>query len=303
MHWLVLTVSLLTHSTLAQTPTRPPCWHSEFAAFSFLEGEWKIAAEDRLGNGTWEKSNARAWISRDLQGCALVENFGGTRENKPFSGRAYYGFNSVTGQLQRVWVDSEHGMYTPHEGAKAGDEIALDYSMTLRGQPVILRDAFFDITPAAFKFESRRSNDGGKTWDVTSKLTYTRVVQEPVAPLPSVELPAELARVLTDYEVAWAAKDAKALAALFTEDGFVLSSGQMPVRGREAIAKRYEGAGGPLSLRGLAWSVNGDTGYIIGGYAGEEGKDDDGKFTLTLKKHTDGRWLIMSDMDNTNRRR
>jgi ketosteroid isomerase-like protein len=27
---------------------------------------------------------------------------------------------------------------------------------------------------------------------------------------------------------------------------------------------------------------------------------DDGKFTLTLRKDSDGRWLIMSDMDNGN---
>src|SRR5262245_25223202 len=44
---------------------------------------------------------------------------------------------------------------------------------------------------------------------------------EPPLP-PTVTLPAPLARVLTDYEVAWRGKDAAALAALFAEDGFVL---------------------------------------------------------------------------------
>jgi phosphohistidine phosphatase SixA len=51
------------------------------------------------------------------------------------------------------------------------------------------------------------------------------------APLPSVELPRELARVLTDYETAWQNKDEDALAKLFAEDGFVLSGGSPPVRG------------------------------------------------------------------------
>ena len=36
--------------------------------------------------------------------------------------------------------------------------------------------------------------------------------------LPSVTLPAPLARVMTDYEKAWGAQDAAGLAALFTED-------------------------------------------------------------------------------------
>jgi ketosteroid isomerase-like protein len=29
-------------------------------------------------------------------------------------------------------------------------------------------------------------------------------------------------------------------------------------------------------------------------------ESDIGKFTLTLRKHADGRWLILSDMDNGN---
>jgi ketosteroid isomerase-like protein len=120
---------------------------------------------------------------------------------------------------------------------------------------------------------------------------------------PTVELPPELARVLTDYEKAWQAGDAAGLAALFAEDGFVLSGGRPPVRGRANIEERYQGSGGPLSLRALAYAVEGDIGFIIGGYTSVAGQPDVGKFTLTLKKGADGRWLIMYDMDNGNQRR
>jgi ketosteroid isomerase-like protein len=118
--------------------------------------------------------------------------------------------------------------------------------------------------------------------------------------VPSVALPAPLARVLTDYETAWRSKDAAALAALFAEDGFVLSSGVPPVRGRAAIARHYTGQGGPLSLRALHYATKGSIGYIIGGFAREKGQPDIGKFTLTLGKGPGGRWLIQSDMDNAN---
>jgi ketosteroid isomerase-like protein len=121
-------------------------------------------------------------------------------------------------------------------------------------------------------------------------------------PLPNVPLPPELARVLTDYERAWQQKDSAALAALFAEDGFVLSSGVPPVRGRAAIQNHYSGQGGPLSLRALAYAAEGSTGYIIGGFSREQGQPDSGKFTLTLRKAPNGRWLIMSDMDNGNSR-
>jgi ketosteroid isomerase-like protein len=117
----------------------------------------------------------------------------------------------------------------------------------------------------------------------------------------TVELPRELDRVLTDYAKAWSARDAKALAALFAEDGFVLPSGQPPVRGRAAIESYYQGHGGPLSLRAFAYATEGSVGYILGGYTSEKGKEDDGKFTLTLRKDAAGRWWIVSDMDNGNR--
>ena len=122
------------------------------------------------------------------------------------------------------------------------------------------------------------------------------------SPLPSVTLPGPLARILTDYEAAWGGKDAAALAALFAEDGFVLSSGTPPVRGRAAIEHHYAGQGGPLALRALAFSTHGSIGFIIGGFARAKGEPDIGKFTLTLVKGPQGRWLIQSDMDNGNAR-
>jgi len=118
---------------------------------------------------------------------------------------------------------------------------------------------------------------------------------------PSITLPSALDRVLRDYEKAWTAKDGPALAALFAEDGFVLSSGQPIVRGRAGIAKHYQGQGGPRFLRAVAFFTEGKTGYIIGGYTNQFNAPDVGKFTLTLR-NSGARWLIFSDMDNGNAR-
>lgn len=127
---------------------------------------------------------------------------------------------------------------------------------------------------------------------------------EPETPsLPSLDLPPALQRVLTDYENAWSARDARGLAALFAEDGFVLPSGRPPVRGRAAIEGYYAGHGGPLSLRAFAYATEGSVGYILGGYTSATGQPDHGKFTLTLRRGPGGRWLIVSDMDNGNARR
>jgi len=124
----------------------------------------------------------------------------------------------------------------------------------------------------------------------------------PTAALPSIALPPELDRVLRDYERAWKGHDAAALAKLFAEDGFVMSNGSPPVRGREAIRTAYANSGGPLALRALAYATEGDVGYIIGGFGRQEGSPDTGKFVLALRRAADGRWLIAADMDNSNRR-
>jgi len=125
----------------------------------------------------------------------------------------------------------------------------------------------------------------------------------PTPSQPSVELPADLSRVLTDYEQAWSSRNAGALSRLFAEDGFVLSNGFPPARGRAEIERFYNGQGGPLSLGAFAFAAEGKVGYIIGGYSSKKGEPDTGKYTLTLRKGSDGKWLIMSDMDNSNRRR
>jgi ketosteroid isomerase-like protein len=116
-------------------------------------------------------------------------------------------------------------------------------------------------------------------------------------------LPAELDRVLREYEQAWRAHDADALAALFAEDGYVLSSGRPPVHGRAAIRDAYADSGGPLYLRALHHATEGNIGWIIGVYGHQEAGPETGKFILALtRRSADAPWLIAADMDNSNRR-
>ena len=124
----------------------------------------------------------------------------------------------------------------------------------------------------------------------------------PAAVLPSVALPPELDRVLRDYERDWQARDAAALAAQFTDDGFVLANGRPPVRGRAAVREAYAGAGGALSLRALGYATADTVGYIVGAFASRAGAADEGKFVLALRRAPGGPWRIAADIDNPNRR-
>ena len=84
-----------------------------------------------------------------------------------------------------------------------------------------------------------------------------------------------------------------------TEDGFVLQPGRAPARGRAALARVYAGqGGGALRLRALAYAHADTVGYIIGAYGYGDSPGDEGKFTLTVRRGSNGRWLIASDRDN-----
>jgi ketosteroid isomerase-like protein len=141
----------------------------------------------------------------------------------------------------------------------------------------------------------------------SSATLSTAAAQTPSPPppqLPSVSLPADLDRVLRDYERAWRSGDAANVADLFAVDGFVLQNGRAPVRGRDAIAKAYAGqASGELRLRAFGYAVADTVGYIIGGYGYGQTPGDIGKWTLTLRRPRNGKWEIFSDMDNGNQQR
>lgn len=119
-------------------------------------------------------------------------------------------------------------------------------------------------------------------------------------PQPSVELPADLDRVLRDYEAGWSGGDAARLAALFVEEGLIVRDGTW-IRGRAAIERAYATAGGALRLRAVEYASDGDVGYIVGayGYGDELPVVDRGLFVLTLARDADGPWLIVSDMDRS----
>lgn len=120
------------------------------------------------------------------------------------------------------------------------------------------------------------------------------------APLPTVDLPPELNRVLRDYETHWKAKDGAALGALFTDDGFVARGPW--IRGREAIRVAYStSSGGDLRLRAVGFATSDTVGYIIGGFRYGDASIDGGKFILALRRAARGEWKIAADLDASNR--
>jgi len=162
------------HASPVRQENTAPCYHKEREAIDFLIGDWKVDANTRLGDGTWEHTSAISQIKPDLSGCLVSERFTGTRAGHAFTALALMAFNNTSKKLQRAWSDSEHGLLVMYEGNRSGNEIILETEILLDGKSVKLRNSYLEITGSSFNLESGRSTDGGKTWITVSRLQYKR---------------------------------------------------------------------------------------------------------------------------------
>ena len=112
----------------------------------------------------------------------------------------------------------------------------------------------------------------------------------------------ELGQMNRDFAAALNAKDAKAAAALYTEDAVLIPPGEAIVRGREAIEEYWRGAiesGGvrDVSVETMDALSSGTLGYETGRFVltvdGPDGEAviDRGRYIELLRREPDGRWL------------
>jgi len=113
---------------------------------------------------------------------------------------------------------------------------------------------------------------------------------------------AELGQMNRDFAAALNAKDAKAAAALYTEDAVLIPPGEALVRGREAIEEYWRGAielGGvrDVSVETMDALSSGSLGYESGSFVltvnGPDGEAiiDRGRYIELLRREPDGRWI------------
>ena len=124
--------------------------------------------------------------------------------------------------------------------------------------------------------------------------------QTPKAQSPAAG--AEIAKVSDAYVKASLAADAKAIAALYTEDAVEMPPNQPMVKGRAAIEQYYtKQFGGTAKLQSFTLTkiesnAAGDIGYEVGMYRqtitdGQHPMDDTGKYTVVMKR-TGGVWKV-----------
>lgn len=109
---------------------------------------------------------------------------------------------------------------------------------------------------------------------------------------------AQVEGVLRRYEAACRAKDATALAGIYTEDGVFQPPAGAAIRGRAAIAHQWRGRfSDGLVLALDAFDSDGAAGFAAGTWQLDraDGGKATGRFTIGLRRDRDGTWSISFD--------
>src|SRR5262249_43711241 len=148
--------------------------------FDFEFGAWKA----RLSRLQRPLSGSTDWV--DYEGTSVVR--------KVWDGRANLGELDVDGSAGHVegltlrlynprakqwninWANAAAGTLdgAPMRGSFKDGRGEFFGEDALDGRAIFVRFVFSDITPTSFRFEQAFSADGGRTWEVNWKATFTR---------------------------------------------------------------------------------------------------------------------------------
>ena len=141
--------------------------------FDFWLGDWRVSWQN--ADGTTAKARNR--ISKTLDGKVIEENFEQDPADPPplLRGRSLSVLQQATGIWQQAWADNQGG-YFSFSASVDGDKRIFATALlpsadnSVRGQRMV----FYNIQANSFAWDWEGTRDGGKTWSLPWRLTYTR---------------------------------------------------------------------------------------------------------------------------------
>ena len=176
---LAVVMSLLVPGTiLAQhsgaAPARPALTPSKEASqFDFLIGQWELIVTPKV-NSLAARIHGAPQLAGTWKAWRAVDGFGVEDElriiDRSGNPNALSHALRVYSPTDRKWlvtaVDAYRGRTSGSSGEwKNGEMVFVSQGVDEEGKPYVTRTRYFDITPAAFKYQQDRSADNGKTWD------------------------------------------------------------------------------------------------------------------------------------------
>ena len=134
--------------------------------FDFLEGQWDAVCRVPTKEG-WQEAPGKMTASRDLDGKVSVEHFEGIYHGGALKGLGLRAYNRETGEWEHTWTDSlQPGHFHVWKGVFTNGKIDLFGAWDEDGKHVRSRLTWSAIKADSAHWESARSFDGGKTWEI-----------------------------------------------------------------------------------------------------------------------------------------
>ncbi len=145
----------------------------EGAQFAFLIGLWDVVVTPkntslaaRIHGAPRFRATWKAWKAFDGFGIEDELRISDRSGNPSTLAHAMRTFDPAKGRWTQTMLDVYRGRFTTADGSWANGEMTLTSTGTdAEGKPSLTRSRFYDITPTAFKYQSDRSTDGGRTWE------------------------------------------------------------------------------------------------------------------------------------------
>jgi hypothetical protein len=135
--------------------------------FDFLVGKWDAACRVPSRDG-WTEGAGTLSVSRTLDGLVSLEYFEGIYHGGALKGLGLRVFNPRTHEWEHTWTDTlSPGDFHVWKGAFRDGKIDLLSEWNDEaGARVQSRLTWSNITEASAHWESSRSSDGGRTWQI-----------------------------------------------------------------------------------------------------------------------------------------
>jgi len=149
-----------------ETPTASPCEQDAgFREFDFWVGDWNV----RDGEGTLQGENT---ITREEQGCVLVERWRGTQGS---TGMSINYLDKITDEWVQIW-HAAGGYQITIRGGLTGEGMLLRGTIHYigSGQTAPFRGLWTPLPDGRVRQFFEQSNDDSKTWEPWFEGFYSR---------------------------------------------------------------------------------------------------------------------------------
>lgn len=143
--------------------------------FNFLAGNWKIQHRQRKASGEWVAFDGEATCWTILSGVGSVEEL--RIPARGFSGMGLRLLDVENKVWNDFWVNAKSGVLGT-AGLTGGfaDGVGMFVADDVDGgKPIRVRGVWDHVTPKSCRWRQGVSRDGGKTWDESWFMEWTRV--------------------------------------------------------------------------------------------------------------------------------